>query len=227
MAPDAPKREHGLVRIFKRLGLGFAFLVALYVAGGVGGSLVPVNAAWRPAESGVRIYVVDNGIHTDLVFPVAATGADWWADLVRPEHFADPGATAATHVAFGWGDRDFYLNTPTWWDVNPLRIGKAATGVGATVMHVERVAEPRPGPDVRSIMLRPEEYARLAAFVRASFGAARAPVRGYGNADAFYEGLGRYSLFNTCNNWTGAALRSAGVRMGAWTPFPWGVMRWL
>jgi uncharacterized protein (TIGR02117 family) len=226
MMRDGPKREQGLIRFFKTLALWAVVLAGLYAIAGAAGSMIPVNRDWRQAEAGVRIYVIDNGIHTDLVLPVSAAG-DWWTDLVRPEHFADPGSIAASHVAFGWGDRDFYLNTPTWWDVNPLRIGRAATGVGATVMHVERVAEPRVGPDVRAIVLRPAEYARLAAFIRASFGKARAPVRGYGNADAFYDGLGRYSLFNTCNNWTGAALRSAGVRMGAWTPFPSGVMRWL
>ena len=30
----------------------------------------------------------------------------------------------------------------------------------------------------------------------------------------------------TCNEWTGSILRNAGVRIGAWTPFNSGVMRW-
>ncbi|HVJ01043.1 MAG TPA: DUF2459 domain-containing protein [Sphingomonas sp.] len=34
-------------------------------------------------------------------------------------------------------------------------------------------------------------------------------------------------MFNTCNNWTGEGLRTAGAKMGIWTPFTWGVMKWL
>lgn len=226
MAREGSKRERRLARFFKRLGWAIVLLAALYAAAGVAGSLVPVNREWRQPQAGVRIYVIDNGIHTDLVLPVFAE-SDGWSNLVRPQDFADPASLGATHLAFGWGDRDFYLNTPTWWDVNPLRIGKAAAGAGSSVMHVERIGEPRVGPGVRALVLRPHEYARLAAFIRASFGTDRAPVRGYGGADVFYVARGRYSLFDTCNNWSGAALRQAGVRMGAWTPFPWSVMRWL
>jgi hypothetical protein len=42
--------------------------------------------------------------------------------------------------------------------------------------------------------------------------------RGYGPADVFYEARGPYNVFFTCNEWTGAALRAAGIRMGRWTP---------
>ena len=70
----------------------------------------------------------------------------------------------------------------------------ALTG-GERVMHVEWVADP--GSDARAIRLRPEEYRRLWAAIRAGFMLDRAgrPQRidhpGYGPHDAFYVGGGQ------------------------------------
>lgn len=193
----------------------------LYATAGAIGGLWPVNREWRERAAGVRIYVEDNGIHTGIVLP-----ADRWHDLIRPEHFADPRYAHHAWRSFGWGDRAFYVETPTWRDVRPLTVLRAAIGSQRTVMHVDAVPEPRVGDDVRAITLSTEEYARLVGFIRASF-ASGAPIRGYGAYDAFYPAHGRYSAITTCNAWTGAALRHAGVRIGAWTPFPSSVMRWL
>jgi uncharacterized protein (TIGR02117 family) len=88
------------------------------------------------------------------------------------------------------------------------------------------VPAPRVDGSVRAVLLRPEEYRRLVAYVRGSF-AAGPVVRGYGARDAFYSAKGGYSALRTCNEWTGRGLRAAGVRMGIWTPLPWGVMLWL
>lgn len=196
-------------------------ILYLYGAAGLVGTLVPRNTAWAPPERGIRIYIEDNGVHTGIVLPAAG-----WEDIVRPGHFRDPRYARHGWRSFGWGDREFYLNTPTWWDVSPLGVLRGAVGSTASVMHVDAVAEPRIGRSVRAITLRPEEYARLVGFIRASF--APGPVlHGYGAWDAFYPARGRYSAVRTCNAWTGEALRHAGVRMGAWTPFPSAVMAWL
>ena len=48
--------------------------------------------------------------------------------------------------------------------------------------------------------------------------------RGYGASDVFYEARGSYNLFATCNEWSGARLRKAGVRTGVWTPFAQSIM---
>ena len=78
---------------------------------------------------------------------------------------------------------------------------------------------------MRRVLLRPEEYRRLAAFVRASL-KSRRRWPGYAAHDVFYEARGRYSAVTTCNEWTGAALRAAGVRVGRWTPFADTVLGW-
>jgi uncharacterized protein (TIGR02117 family) len=211
-------------RVLARLvGAVVALLLAFLIAALIGGA-IPVHSAYRAPAKGVRIWVVDNGVHTDLVLPVAEAGVDW-SQLIGPDAFPD--RRAHTHLSFGWGDRDFYLNTPSWSDARPGRIVRALLGGGATVMHVERMLAPEPGPDVRVVMLRPEAYRRLAAFVAATFAPGGAPVRAYGPNDAFYPALRRYSAVHSCNDWTGRALREAGVRMGAWTPMAFQVTAWL
>jgi uncharacterized protein (TIGR02117 family) len=212
--------EGGMRFLFRLLrglaGIVMAYAVAVLVGGGI-----PANGDWTPAERGVRIYVIDNGVHTDLVLP-----ADPFRDIALPGHFADHQVAKRRWLSFGWGDRDFYLRTPRWRDVNPLRVGKALVGAGSTVLHVAYLPEPRPGPHARAVTLRPEEYRRLVSYVRDSFAAGRV-VRGYGRADAFYSAEGGYSVFRTCNEWTGAGLRRAGVRIGIWTPLPFNVTIWL
>jgi len=212
----------------------FALILLLiplaYGAAGMIGGAIPANIAWRPPAQGIRIYLADNGIHTDIVVPVNAAGVDW-RDIVRPGDIADPRYAAYDHLAIGWGERAFYMETPTWADVRPGTVLHAALGSDRTLVHVEHLPAPDPGPNVRAITLRPEEYRRLAAFIRGSFAHTPPGYRpkffhGYGDYDAFYSGFGRYDILMTCNAWTGAALRHAGVRVGAWTPFSVTVMGW-
>jgi len=202
-----------------------AALIVAYPVAAVIGSAIPVNTAWHPADTGVRVYVIDNGIHSDLVLPVVAEGVDW-RTLAPTSDLRNPAQGGHSHMAFGWGNRDFYLNTPSWSAISPWRTLRAMAGIGPTVLHVTRLPEPQIGPKVRALTLRPDEYRRLTAFIRGTFSAGPAAA-GYGDHDSFYAARGHYSAFNTCNQWTSAGLRAAGVRMGAWTPFPFGVMQWL
>ncbi len=214
-----------LAKILWRLVLALFAIVASYALAAVAGGAIPVNSGWKQAAQGVRIYVIDNGVHTDLVLPIAAEGADW-RDLVKPEHLSNPAQAAQPYIAFGWGDRDFYLNTPSWSQVSPVRVAKAMVGMGSTVLHVAHIPAPGVGPRMRTLVLSPDEYRRLAAFIRGTF--AEGPsVHGYSGHDAFYPAKGGYSALRTCNQWTGDGLRAAGVTMGWWTPFTFSVMAWL
>lgn len=214
----------------ERIAAALALLVLGYAAAGLAGGAVPRNVGWTPPVMGVRVLVESNGVHTGLVLPKVAAGADL-RDLLPGGDLADPRYAALDHVAIGWGERAFYLETPTWADVRPLTLLRAAVGSDRVVMHVEHVRVPATGEDVRAVMLRPDEYRRLVAFVRESFapvggGGRRWHRTGYGANDAFYTATGRYSGWRTCNAWTGDALAAAGVRVGVWTPFPVTVLGW-
>jgi hypothetical protein len=77
--------------------------------------------------------------------------------------------------------------------------------------------------------LRPGEYHALTQAIIASLppAAARETLQGYDAHDVFYTARGTYHLGNTCNQWTSDRLAAAGAKVGRWTPFPGGVMKWV
>jgi uncharacterized protein (TIGR02117 family) len=208
-----------------RLATGLVAVLLGYLFAGLIGGAVPVNAGWRPPEQGVEIWVESNGIHTGIVVPKVAAGVDW-RTLARPDHLRDSRYAGHDHLSFGWGDRTFYLETPTWADVRPATVVAAAVGSRETLVHVDHVPRPGIGPGVRRIVVTSEQYRRLSTVIAASVAPNPGQHGGYGPNDAFYDGTGRYSALMTCNAWTGAALAAAGVRVGWWTPFPGTVMWW-
>jgi uncharacterized protein (TIGR02117 family) len=193
---------------------------ALYLAAALIGSLVPVNRHWSEPAQGTTVYIADNGIHADLIMPVEAQGLDW-RPLIPASDFA--GAPSGVRwIAFGSGEQHVYLDTPRWRDIRLSTIWSALAG-GPRVVHVEYV--PTPYYAAREIRVRPEEYRRLWAAVRADFALDRRgrPQRidhaGYGPYDAFYRASGRASALRTCNVVAANWLRLAGVKTSLWPPF--------
>ena len=219
--PRRRRKGHAL----RWLWLALAAPPALYLLAALIGSLVPVNRDWSEPADGVTVYLANNGLHADLVLPIRAQGLDW-APLIPKSDFAAPDP-AARWIAFGSGEERVYLETPRWRDIKPKTIWSALAG-GKRVMHVEYVSNPAYAD--RAIRLRPEEYRRLWAAVRADFelDATGRPVRidhpGYGRSDAFYRATGKASAVRTCNSWLADRLRLAGVETSLWPPFVQGLV---
>ena len=209
---------------FRRLALAAAAVPVLYLIAALIGSLVPVNRDWTEPHEGITVFIANNGLHSDIVMPAKAEGLDWTpfvpkSDFAAPDH-------RAKWVAFGSGEQKVYLETPRWQDIRPATIWAAITG-GKRVMHVEWVSNPAYVD--RAIRLRPEEYRRLWASIRADFEIGRngRPVRidhpGYGSSDAFYWATGKFHALRTCNSWAADRLRVAGVKTSLWPPFVQGL----
>ena len=169
-----------------------------------------------PAGKGITIYACDNGVHTDLVLPTSAAGIDW-------RQLLHPAPIGLSHVSIGWGSRDFYISTPTWADVRPTTALKALLW-DETVLHVEYRSQPGSGETCGVWVVGSEDYRRIATFVRSSLRGrlVEGPTlvaTGYGPRDAFFAAEGKYTLLDTCNQWTGQALRAGGAPVAAWTPF--------
>ena len=231
MSERKPKRGRARTRGRKRPSLVGRLLTALlaipaaYMVAALIGSFVPVNRDWTEPDQGITVYLADNGIHTDIIMPAEAAGLSWAAVVPRSDAAAVP--ATPRWVAFGSGEERVYLNTPTWWDIRPRTIWAVLTG-SRRVMHVEWID--RPEYAEREIRLRPEEYRRLWAAVRADFdlNPRGQPMRidhpGYNCCDAFYWGSGRFNALRTCNSWTADKLRIAGVKTSLWPPFAPGLL---
>lgn len=192
--------------------------LAVYTAAAFG-ALLLVPEASEPGD-GVLIYACDNGVHTDLIVPVVAGGTDWRVLFGQPAFIAP--IEAYDHIGLGWGSRDFYINTPTWAD---LDIATAVKSVlwDETVLHVAYRPRPVAGENCRPWRVDPTSYERITAFVQETLRlSGERPVQaapGYGARDAFFVANGQYTIVETCNQWTGRALRLAGAPVAPWTPY--------
>jgi uncharacterized protein (TIGR02117 family) len=189
-----------------------------------------VNADFVPTpreQGGVPVYLRSNGIHADLVLP-AREPHDWtrafpWSEVIDFTRLPGP-AGAFDWIAFGWGDREFYLTTPTWRELRAHTAWRALSGQGRGAMHVEYIARPDEF-EVERVTMSHNEYRAMVDYVRTGFahdargGLQRIDHPGFGATDAFYEGTGSYSPWFTSNDWVRRGLSQAGVRTAVWSPF--------
>lgn len=216
-----------LVRYTGMACLGIEVFVLVYVVLASVIYRIPVNGE-SADDPAIDLYILTNGVHTDVVMPVRNDVMDWSRD-VRFEHTLS-GDTSFRYVGMGWGHRGFYLDIPTWDDLTIGIALNAALGLGSTAIHATFYDEVRPGRHCRRMRVSRDQYARLVRFIRNSFdldGNGRAVLietdAQYGRHDAFYEAHGAYHVFRTCNSWTNAALKAAGQRAALWTPFQQGI----
>jgi uncharacterized protein (TIGR02117 family) len=203
---------------------GLAVLIGLYFAAAYVLSRWPVNDDFADAPGGIRIALTSNGMHANLHLPVRAAGVDW-TELFPPKEFPVV-PVPADSISFGWGSREFYLNVPTWDDLTFEYAATALSGIGGTALHVAYWAPWPADENYVELHVTPEAYRILAAHVQAAIrpDAAGRPqqIPGYsylGN-DRFYEAVGTYDAFMTCNEWLREGLAAAGIRTGVWSPFP-------
>jgi uncharacterized protein (TIGR02117 family) len=218
--------------------LGLLALPVLYGAAALGLGLLPApHRQPLPGQPVVPIYLISNGWHVWAALPVRHEQADWsrWlGNTSLKDRIAE-----GDYIAFGWGDRDFYLATRRPVDFRPDLAFAALLGRGPAAMHVMRVPDPglespqirAAQPRIRRLEVDALQYHALTAYIQAGFAPGRdgrpQPLAepGFGQDDVFFEATGRYSPFRTCNEWIGAGLRAAGLEAGWWTPFPYGLMR--
>ena len=210
-------------RVFRHAVRIVLFVLLLYPAINLIG-LIPVNNDFKSTPNGVEIFVISSAVHADLVMPISHEAIDWREQF--PSECFVGNTDRATHVAIGWGDKGFYLETPTWADLKLSTAARALLWPSDSCMHVILTDKDYLGEDARSILMSTAEYERLVDFIQSSF---RVDDKGeniqiegfaYSNNDAFFEAIGTYHCVNTCNTWAGRAMRSAGIRTPWLTHLP-------
>lgn len=212
------------IKILKKIGKGllilplfvFSYLLAAWIF-----ASLPVNQAQPKGE--ITLYLVSNGIHTDVVMPLKNEIFDW-TSVVNPADTITDDANIA-YVGLGWGERNFYLYTPEWKDLSVSNALGALSGLNRTLIHITYYAfEPKEDDYIVKFSVTSEQYQRLTKSLSESFKQEDGKTilfKGihYQSNDAFYEAKGRYHLFNTCNTWLNDRLVESGLKGVYWTPF--------
>lgn len=206
-------------------------ILLLYLIAAWIGSSIPRNSGWQQADEGVAIMVETNGFHTGIVMPVISEVKDW-RDTFPAAGMPRADGRMPTHIAIGWGEKDVFLNTPTWADLKPGTVFRILFSGGDGLMRVHYYAWPQPSDNHRPLVLRRDEYARLVAGIEASLpplpaGQPRISYDSYEAGANNYDALGRYTMIHTCNQWVSDRLAQAGIKTGYWTPLEGGVMKWV
>ena len=204
------------------IGIVLFYLLVAFIL-----SRIPVSAEKEMAED-VDIYILTNGIHTDIVVPIITEQRNWFESV----NHLNPKFNKAEfkYLALGWGDKGFYLNTPTWAELKASTALKAVVGLSGTAMHATYYRDMTESETCKKISISEGQYARLIAFIDQSFqNDSKGNVMlidtdvAHNDRDGFYEATGRYSILYTCNTWANQALKAGGQRACLWTAFQEGI----
>ncbi|ESU20312.1 hypothetical protein FEDK69T_28270 [Flavobacterium enshiense DK69] len=219
--------KKSLIILFRTILVIIAFIL-LYVVAVLGLSRIPVNSDVAKPEKGIEIYLLSNGVHTDIVVPVKTQITDW-SEKVKYQNTKANDSTA-NYLAFGWGDKGFYLNTPTWADLKFSTAFNATSGLSSSAMHCTFYKRMEEDEQCKKITITKKQYEQLVEFIENSFQMKNGQTLKietnavYGNNDAFYEAKGSYNLFYTCNTWTNSALKAANQKASLWTVYDKGIL---
>ena len=210
--------------------LSFLLIISLWYMCALIFPKIKLNKERKSPEKGITVYVKSNGFHTDIIVPVTSEVIDWKSEFPI-QSFPNLNNNPA-YLTFGWGDRGFYKETKnTASDLKLFTLFKTIFGMGTSVMHLSyNNYEPTCGESCKKVLLSNAEYQKLVTFLKSSFDCKErkyiiAEELQYGNNHNFYLAKGKYSLFKTCNVWTGEALAFTGVKIGIWTPLESGIIK--
>ncbi len=167
------------------------------------------------------IFLSSNGVHLDIVFHKGDIDPYALKGIVSLE--------TEQYISFGWGDENFYINTPTWDD---LTFGNAIQALflkSTTLMHVTRYEHRQ--SDWIEIKTSTKEFQLLYDYILDTFEEDQngnkmiLEDKGYSEKDDFYKAKGSYSCLNTCNSWVNFGFKKSGLKSCYWTPFDFGLMK--
>jgi uncharacterized protein (TIGR02117 family) len=216
-----------ILKLILKILVTFVLLIVLYLITAIGLSKITANSDFNQCnKDAVEIYILTNGVHTDLVLPILNDIKDW-SSFVNPAD-TKSGCLNANYVAFGWGDKGFYLETPTWADLKFKTAFNAAFFLSTTAMHVSFYNGLKESESCKKICINKNDYLKLVSYINNSFALSQnTPIlikgANYGNNDLFYDAIGTYSFLNTCNTWANAGLKSSNLKACFWTPFDKGI----
>lgn len=211
-----------LLYIFLGLVIPIVLFLLTYVLAALILPLIGTNKYKKNTIPNRKLYLHGSGVHIDIIFQKADLPEAFLQELgVRP---------TAKFIAFGWGDRGFYLDTPTWAELKFTTAFKAMMLKSPTVMHLTEYQEL--GKEWRLVNVEDQQLNTLLEHVKSGFRTSEngqliaIPDRGYTEDDWFFEGSGTYHCIKTCNTWINSGLRKAGLKTGVWATQQNGILRY-
>src|SRR5690606_38943158 len=171
-------------------------------------------------EKDKSVYLSSNGVHAAIVIHKN----DLEPILLEGLHYSD----GDEYFSFGWGDENFYLNTPTWSD---LTIKNAITAIftsSSTLIHLTRYKNVQ--QDWVKIKVSRDQLKHLNEYIYETFETGKDHQKiilfgkGYGSNDDFYKARGNYTGLKTSNTWVNTALKQSNLKACLWTPFEFRLM---
>ncbi|NBC58792.1 MAG: DUF2459 domain-containing protein [Bacteroidetes bacterium] len=210
---------NAIKKIFK--GIAYILLIPfLYIFISLILSWISVDRIDPSPKVHQPIYLTTNGVHLNIVLHKKHLNS-----ALRSGLKLDQGDQ---YLSFGWGDENFYLNTPQWSD---LTLGNAFNALflkSKTLMHVTRYQNKQ--NDWVRVEVSQAELQKLNDYILNTFTTdinnhlIRLKHQGYTSRDDFYKAKGSYSLFKTCNTWVNTGFKKSGLKSCLWTPFDFGLL---
>ena len=176
---------------------------------------IPVHVKGDSEEKMHTIYLHSNGVHLDIALPIEQMDSTLLEGL-KYDH-------RDRYLSFGWGDKNFYLNTPTWGDLTAKNAFRALFITSPSLIHLTRYTQRR--NHWAEINLDQKQANSLSKYIQQTFALDQNEQKillvdqGYSYRDDFYEATGSFSAFRTCNSWVNGALKNSDVKACLWTPF--------
>lgn len=208
-----------LKKILKWL-LGILLIPVLYLLASSILTFIPVNIQEENSEKNESIYLRSNGIHLDLIIP---------KDQLSPKILDGIEYSEKDQFfSFGWGDKHFYLNTPTWNDLTLRNAFHALFLKDTTLIHITRHLNLQ--NDWVAIKMDQQELDQINKYIYETFSLdandriVLLSGKAYSIYDDFYLANGDLSCFKTCNSWVNEGLKKSGIKACLWTPFDFGLL---
>ena len=167
-----------------------------------------------------KICVSDTGIHSNIIVPTTHQICNWH-NYLSIDKIGIDNTHNYNYLSFGWGDRDFYMSTPSLSELKLSTTFAALFLSTPSAIYVKGYQSIPNSAQIKCIKISQTDYLQLAQFIQSTFkqNAKGENIRignGYTSNGGFYAAIGNYSILNNCNSWTGSALRKANVNTPLW-----------
>lgn len=219
------KQKPKFKRILSYFLLGQLFLIILLAVG----YFTPViNCNLTQENCNYSICIINDGMHINIVLP-AKNDLVNWEEFINVSDLGKDAIANYKYLAFGWGDRDFYIQTPTLAELNLITASKALFLPTPSTILVQGFSELPQNRETKCVKVTKTDYLQLTQFIQNTFqlNSQNQPIRitnGHSSNSVFYAANGNYSIIKTCNNWVAEALIKANVDTPLWAGLSSSVM---